>query len=178
MGLHIAISITIVSDTENTPICLFVCLSNPFAQEYVAKLEPIRDVSMLRQLGVDDESILTYVLCSLTVQQSVSAGLCLRDIAMIMQRQHEHSPSYLERVVSHSVQKTEFAQGDKALCGDKLWLSSVLEHFLIVFMKEMGIFIEGHEFSLKDQMWDGFTMKKQQPQHINSDEGDDGVSGD
>ena len=124
---------------------VFFCWSSwkqaaePFSNEtkkYVAALDPLADTSTLLGHGIRHECVLTYVVCSLLVQIGVAAGLTLRDLGMIMQRNVSGAmelPSRLEVIVSKAASESDFDTFE--FVSLQSWDDMKLKHFLRCFVK-------------------------------------------
>jgi len=87
--------------------------SVPFSEEtkeYVKSLDVTADASMLKKLGLRDESIVTYLMCSTFTKEAVAAGWTLKMIGEFMQRDlmREQEPSKFEVLVESYVSKYSF----------------------------------------------------------------------
>jgi hypothetical protein len=88
----------------------------PFSKEiraYIEALDPFDDIPLLQHLGVRDDSIVTYILCTRLVQCCARAGMCLADIAKLVQRNvFDDAPSILESVVDKASKAIDFVCAD------------------------------------------------------------------
>lgn len=72
----------------------------------MGKLDPLMDASILRNLGIRDEEILSMILSTMLLKKAVSRNLTLASIAAMVQRHGDRSePSRLERIVEKIMQQ-------------------------------------------------------------------------
>lgn len=73
---------------------------NPEASDHIASIDVERDAKLLRNVGVREESITTFRLCSYLLKIGASAGRSLHDIASMLIRHGDGSqPSSLEIMI-------------------------------------------------------------------------------
>jgi len=87
--------------------------SVPFSEEmkeYVKTLDVISDALVLKKLGLRDESIVTYLMCSTFTKETVAAGWTLKMIGEFMQRDmmNDEIPSRFESMVSKYISEYSF----------------------------------------------------------------------
>jgi len=85
----------------------------PFSQQtldYIAKIELEADASVLRDLGIPEESIQTMLISSLFLKHCARIGKNLFEIAVLMCRDHTGAPSQLEVLVERA--QKEFKSAD------------------------------------------------------------------
>lgn len=59
-------------------------------KEYISNINPFSDIARLKRIGLRDECILTYVLCTVFVKECVEHNWTLRGMALSMQRDVRH----------------------------------------------------------------------------------------
>lgn len=70
------------------------------ALAYIASLDPRKDATLLRELGVREESVLSCVIGTILLQRCAAAGMTLHEIASLMQRPgYGPEKSVLEQLV-------------------------------------------------------------------------------
>jgi len=134
---------------------LYFCWSSwrqakmPLSQEtkkYMLAQKPLLDIMDLLEIGIDHDSVMTYVLCSLFVQRAISAGLNLSEIAGMMQRSTETDfpePSTFEQLVSEAAFKTGF--DDFHLSTSMDWNLPVVRDFLKQFVLRTLLFLAPYQ---------------------------------
>lgn len=95
-----------ISDT-NFEWMYFRQAKQPFSQQtlqYIRALDPQRDVLLLKQLGIRDESVLSNVIATLLLKQSAERGLSLYHIADMVQRSgFREKKSVLENIIDRAL---------------------------------------------------------------------------
>lgn len=101
---------------------------------YIMKLNPVEDIVALKRIGLRDECIMTYVLCTLFVQHCTRAGRTLYEMAGAMQRDltDDESMSVFETLVCKSSYDAEFDdfKFDDQAC---TWTCDRVQRFLDAF---------------------------------------------
>lgn len=113
---------------------------SPSTKSYIASLKPFQDVVALKNIGLRDECILTYVLCTLLVQEFVQADRTLADIANIMQHElmDDAKQSPFEILVQESSREAQF---DEFVFDDdkNTWSNENVHHFLAAFDRNIRL---------------------------------------
>eukprot|EP00475_Leptophrys_vorax_P016598 TRINITY_DN2306_c0_g1_i1.p1 TRINITY_DN2306_c0_g1~~TRINITY_DN2306_c0_g1_i1.p1 ORF type:complete len:462 (-),score=126.97 TRINITY_DN2306_c0_g1_i1:52-1437(-) len=87
--------------------------SIPFSQDikdYLNSIDIVSDALTLKQIGIRDEGIVTYLMCSTFTKEAVSAGWTLKSIGEYMQRDliNQDAPSKFEELVGEFISKHNF----------------------------------------------------------------------
>lgn len=69
---------------------------SPSMLKHIASLDPLEDMRMLLQLGIDKDEAMSSLLATVVLQRAASRGLCLAQIAGLVQRDDPDVPSVME----------------------------------------------------------------------------------
>lgn len=111
--------------------------------EYVSELSIQRDVRLLKNLGIAEGSIMTFVLCSILVQTGVRAGLTLYELACLYQRRVDipETPSALEDMVFCSLDATSLLPEAELMELSDIENNGLVREFRRVLSERLHLFV-------------------------------------
>jgi len=109
---------------------------SPASRSYIAGLTPFADIAALKRIGLRDECILTFVLCTVFVKEAVVHNWTLKDMALAMQRDIciDDAVSDFEMLVNSASSRASFNDFEFHSSGDaESWGSPSMLAFLDEF---------------------------------------------